>query len=106
MYLHADLKLYSDRSSRLTAFIAKELTRSRDIIDVRDEYIIEAITYLIAKQKADGAWEDPNPLYDRGMKVQSAPGTKTVTVTLLFILQEFDICVLRVELDSLRMTCP
>ncbi|GAA6065786.1 complement C4 [Tachysurus ichikawai] len=52
----------------LTAFIAKELSRSRDIIDVTDSYIQEAISYLISKQKADGAWDDPNPLYDRGMK--------------------------------------
>lgn len=74
-----EFKLFSDRISRLTAFIAKELTRSRDIIDVRDAYIMEAITYLISKQKADGAWDDPNPLYDRGMKVQAAQRIETIT---------------------------
>ncbi|XP_046718191.1 complement C4-B isoform X1 [Silurus meridionalis] len=52
----------------LTAFIAKELTRARDIISVRESHIQDAVSYLISKQKANGAWDDPNPLYDRGMK--------------------------------------
>ncbi|XP_051534412.1 complement C4 [Myxocyprinus asiaticus] len=52
----------------LTAFIAKELTESRNIIDVRDSYIQEAMSYLISKQKSNGAWDDPNALYDRRMK--------------------------------------
>lgn len=55
-------------SNWLTAFIAKELTESRDIIQVRDSYIEESMSYLISKQKANGAWDDPNPLYDKGMK--------------------------------------
>lgn len=111
--LHVDFHLFSDWPSRLTAFIAKELTRSRDIIEVQDSYIEEAISYLISKQKADGAWDDPNPLYDRGMKVQAAQTRKTVTIqqTLhsLFYTRSkraFNVCVLRVELDNLRMTCP
>lgn len=73
------LNFFSDRPSRLTAFIAKELSRSREIINVKDSYIQEAITYLISKQKADGAWDDPNPLYDRGMKVQAAQRIKIIT---------------------------
>lgn len=28
------------------------------------------MSYLISKQKSNGAWDDPNRLYDRGMKVQ------------------------------------
>ncbi|TSK49678.1 Complement C4-B [Bagarius yarrelli] len=52
----------------LTAFIAKELIGAGEVIDVTNSYIQEAISYLISKQKADGAWNDPNPLYDRGMK--------------------------------------
>ncbi len=56
-------------SCRLTAFIAKELTESRDIINVKDSYIQESMSYLISKQKSNGAWDDPNRLYDRGMKV-------------------------------------
>ncbi|XP_066517057.1 complement C4-B [Hoplias malabaricus] len=60
--------LKTPSSNWLTAFIAKELTRARDIIAVRDQYIQEAMTYLMSKQKANGAWDDPNPLYDKGMK--------------------------------------
>lgn len=75
---NVEFKLFSDWLSRLTAFIAKELSRSRDIIDVRDAYIQEAITYLMSKQKADGAWNDPNPLYDRGMKVQAIERINTI----------------------------
>ncbi|KAI7801069.1 complement C4-1 [Triplophysa rosa] len=52
----------------LTAFIAKELTEARDIIHVEDSYIQEAMSYLISKQKNNGAWDDPNALYDRRMK--------------------------------------
>lgn len=55
-------------SRRLTAFIAKELTEARDIIQVEDSYIQEAMSYLISKQKNSGAWDDPNALYDRKMK--------------------------------------
>ncbi|KAM9469330.1 complement C4-B [Clarias gariepinus] len=72
----------------LTAFIAKELTRSRDIIKVQESYILEAISYLISKQKADGSWVDPNPLYDRGMKggvghaEDDVPLTAYVLITL------------------------
>lgn len=77
--LYMEFKPFSDWPSRLTAFIAKELSRSREIIDVTDSYIQEAISYLISKQKVDGAWDDPNPLYDRGMKVQEAQRIKTIT---------------------------
>ncbi|XP_067306533.1 complement C4 [Pseudorasbora parva] len=52
----------------LTAFIAKELTESMGIITVNDLHIQEAMSYLISKQKSNGAWDDPNRLYDRGMK--------------------------------------
>uniref|UniRef100_A0AAY5EWD2 Complement C4 gamma chain n=1 Tax=Electrophorus electricus TaxID=8005 RepID=A0AAY5EWD2_ELEEL len=52
----------------LTAFIAKELTGSRAIIEVQDLYIQEAMSYLMSKQKATGSWDDPNPLYDKQMK--------------------------------------
>lgn len=77
--LYVDSKRFSDWPSRLTAFIAKELSNSRDIIDVTDSYIQEAVSYLISKQKADGAWDDPNPLYDRGMKVEAAQRIKPIT---------------------------
>lgn len=74
--LYVELTLFPDWFFRLTAFIAKELSRSRDIIDVTDSYIEEAVSYLISKQKADGSWNDPNPLYDKGMKVQAAQRIK------------------------------
>ncbi|XP_027013009.2 complement C4 [Tachysurus fulvidraco] len=81
----------------LTAFIAKELSRSRDIIDVRDSYIQEAISYLISKQKADGAWDDPNPLYDRGMKggvgqsANDVPLTAYVLISLNYALPVYEL---------------
>ncbi|KAA0702158.1 Complement C4 [Triplophysa tibetana] len=60
--------LWKPSSIWLTAFIAKELTQARDIIQVEDSYIREAMSYLISKQKNNGAWDDPNALYDRRMK--------------------------------------
>ncbi|KAL0973115.1 hypothetical protein UPYG_G00199170 [Umbra pygmaea] len=52
----------------LTAFIAKELSQSRDVIPVQDSYITESISYLVSKQGADGAFTDPHPVYDRNMQ--------------------------------------
>ncbi|XP_066555897.1 complement C4 [Amia ocellicauda] len=52
----------------LTAFIAKELTRCKAYIEVEDAYIRESISYLVSKQLASGAFNDPNPLYDRTMQ--------------------------------------
>ncbi|KAJ7995733.1 hypothetical protein DPEC_G00247650 [Dallia pectoralis] len=52
----------------LTAFIAKELSQCRDVIQVEDSYIKESISYLISKQLTTGAFNDPNPMYDRTMK--------------------------------------
>lgn len=75
-------------SNWLTAFIAKELTESRDIIRVRDSYIQESVSYLISRQKANGAWDDPNPLYDNGMKggvgqsEDQAPLTAFILITM------------------------
>ncbi|XP_036392183.1 complement C4 [Megalops cyprinoides] len=51
------------RSVWLTAFVAKELTRSREIITVQDSYIQESMSYLVSKQHATGAFSDPNPFY-------------------------------------------
>lgn len=70
IYIYNIYYFYPTFFSRLTAFIAKELTESREIINVNELYIQEAMSYLISKQKSNGAWDDPNPLYDRGMKVQ------------------------------------
>ncbi|KAJ8404684.1 hypothetical protein AAFF_G00335470 [Aldrovandia affinis] len=52
----------------LTAFIAKELTRCRSIIPVEDSYIRRSISYLVSKQQSSGAFNDPNPVYDRNMQ--------------------------------------
>ncbi|KAB5550613.1 hypothetical protein PHYPO_G00055780 [Pangasianodon hypophthalmus] len=95
----------------LTAFIAKELSRSRDIIDVTDSYIEEAISYLISKQKADGAWDDPNPLYDRGMKggvgqsEDDVPLTAYVLITLNHAMPVYELGTdteLRVAIEKAR----
>ncbi|XP_076832856.1 complement C4-A [Brachyhypopomus gauderio] len=69
----------------LTAFIAKELTGSRDIIEVQDFYIQEAMSYLMSKQKETGSWDDPNPLYDKGMK-GGVGQTEDATPLTAFIL--------------------
>ncbi|XP_017346150.1 complement C4-A [Ictalurus punctatus] len=95
----------------LTAFIAKELTRSRDIIEVQDSYIEEAISYLISKQKADGAWDDPNPLYDRGMKggvrqsEDDVPLTAYVLISLIHAVPVYELGTdteLRVAIEKAR----
>ncbi|KAK9962381.1 hypothetical protein ABG768_007751 [Culter alburnus] len=70
----------------LTAFIAKELTESRDIINVKDLYIQEAMSYLISKQKSNGAWDDPNRLYDRGMKGGVGQAKDEVPLTAFLLI--------------------
>ncbi|RXN18763.1 complement C4-like protein [Labeo rohita] len=81
----------------LTAFIAKELTESRDIINVKDSYIQESMSYLISKQKSNGAWDDPNPLYDRGMKggvgqaKDDVPLTAFVFISMNHALKVYDL---------------
>ncbi|KAK7171995.1 hypothetical protein R3I93_004325 [Phoxinus phoxinus] len=70
----------------LTAFIAKELTESRDIIIVNDLYIQDAMSYLISKQKSNGAWDDPNRLYDRGMKGGVGKAKDDVPLTAFLLI--------------------
>uniref|UniRef100_A0A8C2HKL7 Complement component 4 n=1 Tax=Cyprinus carpio TaxID=7962 RepID=A0A8C2HKL7_CYPCA len=70
----------------LTAFIAKELTESRDIINVKDSYIQESMSYLISKQKSNGAWDDPNQLYDRGMKGGVGKAKDDVPLTAFILI--------------------
>lgn len=70
----------------LTAFIAKELTESRDIISVKDSYIQESMSYLISKQKSNGAWDDPNQLYDRGMKGGVGKAKDDVPLTAFILI--------------------
>ncbi|XP_073719211.1 complement C4 isoform X2 [Misgurnus anguillicaudatus] len=70
----------------LTAFIAKELMQARDIISVSDSYIQEAMSYLISTQKNNGAWDDPNPLYDRKMKGGVGKAKDDVPLTAFVLL--------------------
>ncbi|XP_052472271.1 complement C4 [Carassius gibelio] len=70
----------------LTAFIAKELTESRDIINVKDSYIQESISYIMSKQKSNGAWDDPNQLYDRGMKGGVGQAKDDVPLTAFILI--------------------
>lgn len=70
----------------LTAYIAKELTESRDIINVNDLYIQDAMSYLISKQKSNGAWDDPNRLYDRGMKGGVGKAKDDVPLTAFLLI--------------------
>ncbi|KAK2880874.1 hypothetical protein Q8A67_018142 [Cirrhinus molitorella] len=95
----------------LTAFIAKELTVSRDIIDVQDSYIQESMSYLISKQKSSGAWDDPNRLYDRGMKggvgqaKDDVPLTAFVLISMTHALKVYDLGMdteLRVAMDKAK----
>lgn len=92
---------------RLTAFIAKELTESRDIISVKDSYIQESMSYLISKQKSNGAWDDPNQLYDRGMKVQPKGCIFFINqYWLLTLIKQKLILILREELARQKMMFP
>uniref|UniRef100_A0A672Q478 Complement C4-like n=1 Tax=Sinocyclocheilus grahami TaxID=75366 RepID=A0A672Q478_SINGR len=70
----------------LTAFIAKELTETRDIINVKDSYIQESMSYLMSKQKSNGAWDDPNRLYDRGMKGGVGQAKDDVPLTAFILI--------------------
>ncbi|XP_064158216.1 complement C4-A [Anguilla rostrata] len=69
----------------LTAFIAKELTRARDIIAVEDSYILRSVSYLVSKQQSNGAFTDPNPVYDRTMQggVGGVEGDVSLTAFVL-----------------------
>ncbi|KAL6471424.1 hypothetical protein MHYP_G00200740 [Metynnis hypsauchen] len=84
-------------SNWLTAFIAKELTQSREIIEVRELYIQEAMAYLMSKQKGSGAWDDPNPLYDNAMKggvgqaEDDAPLTAFILLSMKHAMQVYDL---------------
>ncbi|KAI4872891.1 hypothetical protein NFI96_018588 [Prochilodus magdalenae] len=78
--------LKTPSSNWLTAFIAKELTQARAMIEVRELYIEEAMAYLISKQKASGAWDDPNPLYDKGMKGGVGQAEDDVPLTAYILL--------------------
>ncbi|XP_056127943.1 complement C4 [Rhinichthys klamathensis goyatoka] len=78
--------LQTPSSIWLTAYIAKELTESRDIINVNDVYIQDAMSYLISKQKSNGAWDDPNRLYDRGMKGGVGKAKDDVPLTAFLLI--------------------
>ncbi|XP_062873283.1 complement C4 [Trichomycterus rosablanca] len=102
---------HSKSSMWLTAFIAKELTESRDIIRVNDLYILQALTYLIAKQKASGAWDDPNPLLDTGMKggvgksTDDVPLTAFILITMKHAIKVYELgtdTVLRMAMEKAR----
>ncbi|XP_036420920.1 complement C4-B [Colossoma macropomum] len=89
--------LKTPSSNWLTAFIAKELTQSREIIEVRELYVQEAMAYLMSKQKASGAWDDPNPLYDKRMKggvgqaEDDAPLTAFILLSMKHAMQVYEL---------------
>uniref|UniRef100_U3K0E4 Uncharacterized protein n=1 Tax=Ficedula albicollis TaxID=59894 RepID=U3K0E4_FICAL len=58
---------------RLTAFIVKVLTRSREYFSVQDSHISNSISYLVNQQQADGSFHDHHPVMDR--KMQGGIGT-------------------------------
>ncbi|KPP74224.1 complement C4-B-like [Scleropages formosus] len=72
----------------LTAFVAKELIRCRNIIPVQDSYILESISYLVSKQLDNGAFNDPHPVYDRSMQggVGGVEGDVSLTSFVLVTL--------------------
>lgn len=72
----------------LTAFIAKELTHARGHISVEDSYILRSVSYLVSKQQENGAFKDPNPLYDRSMKggVGESEGDVSLTAYVLIAM--------------------
>ncbi|XP_005157429.1 complement C4-B isoform X1 [Danio rerio] len=95
----------------LTAFIAKELTGSQDIVNVNKLYIQEAMSYLISKQKSNGAWDDPNRLFDQGMKggveqaTDDVPLTAFVLISMHHALKVYDLgsdTELRVAMDKAK----
>lgn len=54
---------------RLTAFIVKVLTRSREYLSVQDSHISKSVSYLVNQQQADGSFHDHHPVLDRSMQV-------------------------------------
>lgn len=54
---------------RLTAFIVKVLTRSREYFGIQDSHISNSISYLVTQQQADGLFHDHHPVMDRKMQV-------------------------------------
>ncbi|XP_030632184.1 complement C4-A isoform X2 [Chanos chanos] len=73
----------------LTAFIAKELAQSKELISVEDSYIQEAMTYVISKQTESGTFTDPNPVLDRTMKggIGNTEGDAAMTAFILIAMQ-------------------
>lgn len=54
---------------RLTAFIVKVLTRSREYFSIQDNHISKSISYLVNQQQPDGSFHDHHPVLDRSMQV-------------------------------------
>ncbi|KAJ8280122.1 hypothetical protein GJAV_G00050780 [Gymnothorax javanicus] len=75
----------------LTAFIAKELSRAKEIVTtVEESYILRSVSYLASKQQENGAFTDPNPLYDRSMKggVGGSEGDVSLTAFVLIAMMK------------------
>uniref|UniRef100_A0A8C9VAN0 Complement component 4 n=1 Tax=Scleropages formosus TaxID=113540 RepID=A0A8C9VAN0_SCLFO len=85
----------------LTAFVAKELIRCRNIIPVQDSYILESISYLVSKQLDNGAFNDPHPVYDRSMQggVGGVEGDVSLTSFVLVTLHHS----LKVQISILQI---
>ncbi|XP_032998058.1 complement C4-like [Lacerta agilis] len=74
----------------LTAFVTKVLTLSREYQEVDEAKIRETVQWLLSKQKSDGSFEDPNPVYHREMQggVGGLHGGISLTAFITIALQE------------------
>nr|XP_060616241.1 complement C4-like [Anolis sagrei ordinatus] len=81
---------HSPSSTWLTAFVVKVLSLSRSYQDVDEAKLLESVQWLLGKQKSDGSFQDPNPVYDREMQggVGGLHGGISLTAFVTIALKE------------------
>ncbi|XP_062408094.1 complement C4-B-like [Sardina pilchardus] len=74
----------------ITAFVAKELTKAREVIPIEDSYIKKSITYIISKQTEGGSFQGINPYNGRSMqgRVGESSGETSLTAYVLIAMHQ------------------
>nr|XP_033772923.1 complement C4-like [Geotrypetes seraphini] len=80
--------IHTPSSTWLTAFVAKVLSLCREYMNVDDDHIKKAVTFLLSNQKPTGEFYDPHPVYHREMQggVGGLEGDVTLTAFVTIAL--------------------
>lgn len=78
--------LHRASSTWLTAFVLKVLSLAQEQVSDSPEKLQETAVWLLTKQEADGSFQDPSPVYHRGMQGGLVGNDETVALTAFVVI--------------------